>query len=121
MLRKNSRSKNGYYVNRFSRNKEQALSNIEIVERIIIQNNAADCMVFLDREIKLSDYLHQLKSDFKAEYSKEILDMLKRDKLTHAKKQFFAKKILNQSAYLYHTKSEITLLNQLSQQEISYT
>jgi len=55
------------------------------------------------------------------EYSKETFNILKKDRLSHAKKQFFAKKLIEQSAYLYQVEMEIELLKQVWQVEISYT
>ncbi len=98
--------RNGYYLKRYLKNKEQVLHYYAKLENLINQHQFQDKLVFDDNEITFSEYLISIETFLKEEYAADILNKLKRTKLTTVEKQEFSKKLLNQSEKLYMLENE---------------
>ena len=109
-----------YYYKRFTRNKEQLKKYIADLEKIINNSPESKLVLGVDVEIKVVDYLKNIKEYFEKEFPEKDLKRIKRKKLTYKEKNIFTKKLNEQSEKLYKIEMEINSIIQ-KDNNVNYT
>ena len=109
-----------YYYKRFTRNKEQLKKYIADLEKIINNSPESKLVLGVDVEIKVVDYLKNIKEYFEKEFPEKDLKRIKRKKLTYKEKNIFTKKLNEQSEKLYKIEMEINSIIQ-KDKNVNYT
>ena len=108
---KQKRERKSYYLKRFLRNSEQSMIYIYEVEAIAGLNNSWEKFPFEDREITFTEYIELLKANYEKDYSQSMYKVLKKNKLTNAQKQEYARKLIEHSEELYLMEVDLGILN----------
>lgn len=106
-----------YYLRRFLRNKQQSLKHISQVEALMSENNISK-QAFPEKTITFFEYLNSLKAKHLNDYSEITHQVLRRNKLSHAQKKEYTKKLLEQSEDLYLMQVDLGILNKTWKKEV---
>ncbi|MDR6967167.1 hypothetical protein J2X31_001174 [Flavobacterium arsenatis] len=110
--------KKSYYLKRFLRNKEQSLKHINQVEALVVENNGSK-QAFPDKDMTFFEYLESLKSKYENDYSEITHQILRKNRLSHAQKQEYTKKLLQQSEDLYLMEVDLGILKKTWKNSVS--